>query len=52
MVNEGHQGGEEFQDDCGVDKVDTFPYRVGDPIGARGPGGGGFGAGESDLIFA
>jgi len=36
VVAECHQGGEEFEDDGGIDKVDPFPYRVGDPVGARG----------------
>ena len=32
MVTKCHQGGEEFEDDCGVDEVYFFPYGVGNPV--------------------
>ena len=47
MVAESHQRGEEFEGDRLIDNVDLFPHRVGDPVGARGRGGGGLG--ESDF---
>ena len=50
VVTKSHQGGEEFKYDRGVDEGDFFPHGVGDPIGGRGRGGGGFGAREFDLI--
>ena len=36
MVSEGHQGGQEVQDDRQVDEGDLFPSRVGDSFGAGG----------------
>jgi len=52
VVTKSHQGGEEFKYDRGVDEVDFYPNGGGDPIGARGRGGDGFGEGESDLILS
>ena len=49
VVPECYQGEKEFEDDRRVDMVHPFPYRVGDPIGARGRGGGALGEGESDF---
>jgi len=51
VVAEGHQRGEEFQNDRGVDKIDPVPYRVGDSIGARGRRGGRLGEGEFDFFL-
>jgi len=51
VVTKRHQGGEEFEYDRGVDEVDFFPYGLGDPIGARGRGGGGFGVDEFHLFL-
>ena len=51
MVAKRHQGGEEFEDDCGIDKVDLIPYGIGNPVGARGRGGEGFGEYEFNLLF-
>jgi len=45
VVAEGHDRGEESQDDFGADEVDPFPYRVGDPIRAGGRGEGRLGQG-------
>jgi len=36
VVPESYHGGEEFKYDHAVDKVDLFPYGVGDPIRAGG----------------
>ena len=52
MVSEDYQGGKEIQDNRGVDEVHPFPHGVGDPIGARGRGGGAFGEGESDFFHS
>ena len=51
MGAEGHQGGEEFEDDIRVDEVDFLPYRVGDPIRARSRGGGALEEGESEFFL-
>jgi len=51
VVPEGYQGGEEFVDDCRVDVLYLFPYRVRDSIGTRSGGGGPFGAGELNLFL-
>jgi len=40
VVAECLQGGEDFEDDRGVDKVDFLPHGVGDPIGAWSAGRG------------
>jgi len=52
MVTKCHRGGEEFKYDRGVDEVDLVPHAVGDPIGARGGGGGEFGEGEFDVFLS
>jgi len=44
-------GGEQVENDRGVDKVDFFPYCVGDTVGARCRGGRGFGEGELHFFF-
>ena len=49
MVAECHQGGEEFEDDRGVDEVYILPHRVRNPVGARCRGGRGLGKGEFDF---
>jgi len=36
VVSKSYQGGEEFEQDHGVDEVDPLPYGVGDTIRARG----------------
>ena len=51
MVPKGNNGGQQVQNDRRVDEVDPFPYRVGDPIGARGRGGGGLRKGVGDFVF-
>jgi len=51
VVPKSYQGGGEFEDDCRVDEIFLFPYRVGDSIGTRSGGGGAFGEGEFDLFF-
>ena len=51
VVSKSHQGGEEVEYDRGVNKIDFCPHRVGDPIGPRSGGGGGFGDGEFNLIL-
>jgi len=43
-------GGEEFKDHCGIDVVDSVPYRVENPVRASGRGGRGFGESESDFL--
>jgi len=52
VVTKSHQGGEEFKYARGVYEVDLCPHGVGDPIGARGREGGGFGEGEFDLFLS
>jgi len=52
VVSERNQGGEEFEDNRGVDKVNLFPYGIRDPIGAGGRGGGAFGEGEPDFLLS
>ena len=51
MVAEGHQGGEDIQDDFRVDEVGPFPYGVGDPVRAWGRVGGKLRQGESYFIL-
>jgi len=51
VVAQCHQGGEEFEADCGIDKVNPCPYGVGNPVGARGRVRGRFGQGEFNLLF-
>ena len=51
VVAKCHQGGEELEDDRGVDGVHLLPYGVRDPIGAGGRGGGAFGEGVFDFFF-
>jgi len=52
VVSERYQGGEEFEEDGGVDEVEPVPYGVGDAIRSQGRGGGGLGEGESDLFLS
>jgi len=51
VVSERNQGGEEFEDDRGVDEVNPFPYGIWDPIGAGGQGGGALGEGVPDFLL-
>jgi len=52
VVSEGNQGGEELEDNRGVDEVNLFPYGIRNPIGAGGRGGGAFGEVEPDFLLS
>lgn len=51
MASESHSGGEEFKDNCEIDKVDHFPYGGRDPLRDRGRRGGTLREGEFNLLF-
>jgi len=50
VVAKSHKGEPEFKDDRGVNKGDLFLYGIGDPVGARGRGGGRLGEGHLDFL--